>query len=278
VSDDGAPIADPIPYYDELGTDEWERLETGLHGELEFENTVAYLTEWLPDGGHVLDAGGGAGRYADWLLRRGYEVTLLDASKGQLDVAREKLPPDAGDEAVRIVRGSIDALPLPADRFDATLCLGGPLSHLVDGERRARAASELRHVTRPGTPVFASVMGRLHVLLVLLHRAEKLDVLPELARTGDYDRDLLDRHDLESAFVSTHFFRRDELQALLADAGFEVVRTAGLEGIAGLAAESGALDGLDRAERAAVTETVDRLREDESVVDLSPHLLAVCRA
>ncbi|SFS12233.1 Methyltransferase domain-containing protein [Halomicrobium zhouii] len=73
-------VQDPEAFYDEYGHEEWERLERSLHGRLEWEGTVEYLEGHLPDGGRVLDAGGGAGRYTVWLAEQGYDVALVDVS------------------------------------------------------------------------------------------------------------------------------------------------------------------------------------------------------
>lgn len=276
MADRESRIADPITYYDEFGEGEWERLESGLAGELEFENTVAELQGALPDEGAVLDAGGGAGRYTAWLREHGYDATLLDASTEQLAVAREKI--DAAGDPIGVVRGSIHRLPFERNRFDATLCLGGPLSHLVEEQRRREAASELRRVTAPGGSVIVSVMGRLHVLLLNLQAGRRLELLADIAREGTYDADLLERHDATSEFVACHFFRAAELQSLLEWGGLSVERVVGLEGLASVPAEMGALEDVEEAERVAVKTLVEELRNDDTVADLSAHLLAVCEA
>ncbi len=58
------PISDPEDYYDENDESEWDRLTATLLGQLESSETVAQRDANLPDTGHVLDVGGGAGRYA----------------------------------------------------------------------------------------------------------------------------------------------------------------------------------------------------------------------
>ena len=48
-------------HYNRYGAREWERLEN-LHGLVEYEVTLHVLRRHLPQGGHILDAGGGPGR------------------------------------------------------------------------------------------------------------------------------------------------------------------------------------------------------------------------
>jgi SAM-dependent methyltransferase len=276
------PIDDPGDYYDAHDEAEWERLDASLVGRLEWEGTVEYLGRYLPPGGRVLDVGGGAGRYAVWLAERGYDVVLVDPSEGQRRVAREKVAErDVGDR-VTVREGDVRDLAFADDAFDATLCLGGPLSHVLDADERGAGAAELRRVTRGGGPVFVSVLGRLHLLLVQLlatdRDSKRFDLLPELAVSGDYDADLLDGRD--SKFVETHFFRAGEFEVLLTEAGLVVEELVGLEGLAsvydaGRLGESPA--DLSDEQRAHVRNLVDTLRGDRSVADLSAHLLAVCR-
>lgn len=78
--------------------------------------------------GSVLDVGGGAGHQSFPLARAGYDVTLLDASPGMLDKARERLARLPDDVQGRVTFVEADAA-AAADavggrRFDAVLCHG----------------------------------------------------------------------------------------------------------------------------------------------------------
>lgn len=272
-------IDDPRTYYDKHDEEEWERLEGSLCGHLEWEGTIDVLQNHLPENGSVLDAGGGAGRYTVWLAEQGYDVTLVDPSEGQRTVAREKVSDRGLEDTVTIQEGDIRDLGFNTGRFDATLCLGGPLSHVLDSDERAYAVQELKRVTAPNGLVFISVMGLLHLLTILLIAPERLDLLPELAESGDYDADLLG--DRESGFVETHFFRATEFKSLLDGPDLEVNSLIGLEGLAsiysaGRLQETGA--DLSDEEARRIRQLVDQQRGDQTVADMSAHMLAVCRA
>jgi SAM-dependent methyltransferase len=79
------------------------------------------LDPLLPRRGRALDAGGGAGRHALWLARRGLEVTLADVS----DVALERAAQAARQAglALATVRVDLETEPLPAGPWDLVLCL-----------------------------------------------------------------------------------------------------------------------------------------------------------
>jgi SAM-dependent methyltransferase len=280
TADRSYPEIDPATYYDSLAEDEWERLEASPKAELEFENTIDYLSTYLPDEGHVLDAGGAAGRYAIWLAERGYDVTLTDVSETQLDVAREKIDEHGVADRVRVEYGDLRNLPFADGTFDAVCALGGPLSHVIDPGERERAVQELRRVAVRGAPAFVSVMGLIAIVERLLQVAPTFEQgvrqLPGLLESGTYAADLLDDADVDDpAFVETHFFRADELRSLLSSNGFRVEAMAGLEGLA-----SNFEDSLEDAseDSLATIRSVLRdpdFREDPTVVDASNHLLAV---
>ncbi len=270
-------MTDPTAFYDDYGEREWHRLAEGVDGHLEWAHTVAELDAALPDGGHVLDVGGGAGRYAAWLADSGHRVTLVDPSGGQLAVARERLADRGVADRVTLVRGAVERLPIDADAADATLCLGGPLSHVLDAADRERAVRHLARVTRSGGPVCVSVLGLLGFVQLKLLTGHNVRALPDLLASGDYDADLLARHDLESEFTAAHLFRRAELVDLLAAGGVTVDRVTGLEGPASPLHDDRLRDAVDLSDerRAALVETVDRLRADPAVADHSVHMLAV---
>jgi SAM-dependent methyltransferase len=296
--------ADVRAFYDALGSGEWERLDRDAYHRLEWAGTVEYLRRHLPaapdgesgpdaddgsgsDRPHVLDVGGGAGRYAVWLAERGYDVTLADPSREQSRIARGTVAERGLDDRVGVARGDVRDLPVGADAFDATLCLGGPLSHVLDADERERAVSELSRVTRPGSPVLVSVLGRLAMVQATVQAAGSdhdaaapVTHLPEFVRTGDYDRDLLERAGVDPgpAPFTAHCFRVAELEGLLEAGGLTVETVAGLEGIASARRVADAdLEDVDADAREAVRETIGLLREDRTVADLSTHVLAVAR-
>ena len=109
-------------YYDEQVQREWERME---RHRTEFAVTMRALVEYLPPApARVLDCGGGPGRYAIELARRGYEVTLFDLSAGNLRMAQGKAE-EAGVALAGCEQGTAtDLSRFPDDAFDAVLLMG----------------------------------------------------------------------------------------------------------------------------------------------------------
>jgi S-adenosylmethionine-dependent methyltransferase len=105
------------------------------------------LTEHLPGPpARIVDVGGGAGQQAIPLLRKGYDVTILDPSPEMLAEARQRLA--SGDEdvrrRVRLVEGTGERgrEVLEGETFDAVLC-HGVLMYLKDARPMIGALATL---------------------------------------------------------------------------------------------------------------------------------------
>jgi SAM-dependent methyltransferase len=215
-------------FYAELPHMEWKRLVKDAYHRLEFVTTLNFLKKHLPEKGLILDAGGGPGRYTIEMASQGYEVVLFDLTRQNLDFAERQIKKAGVQSNVRgIIEGSIvDLSGFSDNSFDGILCLGGPLSHVLDAEERDRAISELVRVAKPGAPIFVSVMGRLSVLVIELIQAPFEIDLPHfqpMRDTGDYFGG--------SGFTCCHFFLPEELREIFNDKGVEILEMAGLEGI-----------------------------------------------
>ena len=127
---------------------EWERLRSTPIARIEYlitRHTLArYLLDRLSPGeGPILDAGCGPGRYAIDLARQGYRVMPCDLLCEMLRLGRAKVrEAGVGDRVGTPVAGDLAALPYAGESFAAVLCLGGPLSHLLQEEPRLRAVAE----------------------------------------------------------------------------------------------------------------------------------------
>ena len=149
---------------------EWRRLQRDSYCKIEFIVTMYFLEKYLPRHGWVLDAGGGPGRYTIELAKRGYDVVLLDLVPEMLKLAKRKIR-EAGvlEKVKRFVQDSVEDMSMFADEtFDAVLCLGAPLCHLLKTEQREKAAAELVRIAKRGAPIFVSVISRIGLLRSIL--------------------------------------------------------------------------------------------------------------
>jgi SAM-dependent methyltransferase len=259
-------------YYTACVRDEWRRLVQDAYHRLEFETTLHYLEKYLPDRGRILDAGGGPGRYSVELAKRGYEVVLLDITPANLEYARRKIKRAGVQDKVReVVEGSIVDLSRFADNaFDAVVCLGGPLSHVLDQGKRERAIQELIRVDKPGAPLFVSVMSRLSILVIELalfpHELEERFFRP-MRDGGDYAG--------KFGFTACHFFLPEELEEAFHSQGVVISEMVGLEGLSSHHAKAvNELAGRKKRWRVWM-ETHYRTCTHPAVVGISEHMLLV---
>jgi len=253
---------------------EWRRLVRDAYHRLEYETTLHFLEQYLPPNGLILDAGGGPGRYTRELARRGYQVVLFDMTPANLEFARRQLRRARLPKgAVSLEEGSIVDLSQFADgTFDAVICLGGPVSHILDAEQRDRALTELIRVARPGAPVFVSVMGRLSLLIIELTLFQGEIEMPHFTQirdTGNYEG--------ESGFTACHFFMPEEFRDAFHGKGVTILEMAGLEGIS--SHHQRQLNQLAKNGRRweKWLDTHFRTCTHPSVVGISEHMLIVAR-
>jgi len=208
---------------------EWRRLKQNPYHQIEFFVTMHFITKYLPEKGLILDAGGGPGRYTIELAKRGYDVTLLDLAPEMLKMAERKIKRAGVKKRVKqIVEGSIEDLSMFSDEtFDAVLCLGAPLCHILNPQRREKAVKELLRVAKKDAPIFASVISRLGLLKTLLIEFQhEIHYAKHYLEVGDYVPGVHGE-----GFTAAHWFQPEELRHLFETQGVKVLETAGLEGL-----------------------------------------------
>jgi SAM-dependent methyltransferase len=261
-------------FYTENLRSEWRRLVKDAYHRLEFNTTLHFLDKYLPAHGSVLDAGGGPGRYTLELAKKGYDVSLVDATQANLEFAKRMVRRHGVQTRVKqIIPGSIvDLSQFPEDSFDGILCSGGPLSHILDARDRTQAISELRRVAKPGAPIIVSVMSRLSVLIVILIESQLEIGLPhfeQVLETGDY----LGGH----GFTACHFFLPEEFRQAFTRPDLEILEMAGVQGIS--SHHNRQLNQLAKDEKRYKIwlETHLQTCTHPAVVGMSEHMLMVCK-
>jgi len=259
-------------YYNSYGRREWDRLTASAYNQVEYAITMHYLEKYLPREGLVLDAGGGPGRYAIELAGRGYDVVLFDLSPVQLAIAKAevaRLPSEVAERIIAFVEGDITDLGgFPTGNFDALVCLGGTLSHVVDLAARERATSEMARVCRDRASVFVSVFSFHGVLRkVLTEFPGDMRKLPEFMGS---------RLNPEgTGFTECYFYTAEEAVDLLARKGIEIVEFAGVQGLSAQLKEATERCRLDPASWEIWKDVLVRTCNHPSIVGMSDQLLLV---
>ena len=261
-------------YYTGQVRKEWRRLVRDAYYRVELETTLHFLEKYLPKKGKILDAGGGPGRYTLELAKRGYDVVLLDMTPANLEFARRQIRrAKLQDRVKEVVEGSIvDLSRFEEGHFDAVICLGGPLSHVIDDAKRDRAISELIRVTKKGGPLFVSVMSRLSLLAIELTMFQYEIEMPhfiQIRDTGSYEGGY--------GFTCCHFFLPEELREAFSGKGVTIVEMVGLEGIGSLHRRHVNQLAKDEKRWKIWLETHYQTCTHPAVVGMSEHMLIVSR-
>jgi SAM-dependent methyltransferase len=188
-----------VPLYDDL-SDDYDR----------FVNWPARLAAELPfvqarlaerDARRVLDVAAGTGQHAVALARAGYDLVAADLSAGMVEQARRNAAA-SGIELHLAVAGFGELAQLIPGPFDALLCLGNSLPHLLDEAALAAALADMAAVLRPG--------GLLLLQLRNFHRvlAERERFMsPEAQREGDREWLFFRFYDFEDPRLQFHVLR-----------------------------------------------------------------------
>lgn len=134
-----------VPLYDTLASD-YDRFvnwEGRLAHELPFFDRLFAGRDQLD----VVDAACGTGRHAIELARRGHHVVGTDLSKAMVERARRNAAAASADVAfANVGLGSLATL---GKLFDAALCLGNSLPHLLTSSALDKGLADFAAVLRP---------------------------------------------------------------------------------------------------------------------------------
>jgi len=96
----------------------------------------------------ILDLACGTGHHSTFFAKSGYEVTGVDLSEKMLQIARKNAK---GVSGVRFVKaGFLDIYPKLKDRFDAVICLGNSLPHLLSQKDLKKTLLNIYNLLNPG--------------------------------------------------------------------------------------------------------------------------------
>jgi len=254
---------------------EWRRLRQDPYHQIEFIVTIHFLEKYLPKHGLVLDAGGGSGRYTIELAKRGYDIVLLDLAPEMLKLAKKKIRRAGVLRKVKeFVQGSVEDLSMfPKEKFDAVLCLGAPLCHLLNVKQREKAAKELVRVVKRDAPIFVSVISRIGLLRsILVEFPHEMQYAKHHWEVGDYIPGMQGE-----GFTAAHWFMPEELCELFEKQGVEILDLAGLEGLSSHHRKETNRLYKDKEKWKMWVEILLKTCTHPSVVGSSEHFLLMCR-
>lgn len=183
--------------------------------------TWKYLEPYVPTSPNsfVLDAGGGTGRWAIPMAKKGCKVILLDISEKMLNIARQRIAAEGLVGRIEIQKSDMRRLDYPDDTFD--LVLSDHTLFLFD--QPGQMVSELVRVLRRGAPIILSAQNRL--VQTLAHLPDDPTANPEILQKA---YKVLHRQEYsmlsQDPPIKIHTLTPDEFRYLLERNGLSVKR------------------------------------------------------
>ncbi len=135
---------------------------------LESRAVLGYVDDVLPSQGSVLDMPAGCGRFTEPLVRRGFDVTAVDAKQDRLDDLAAHI---GGDVEVLCLRG--ENLPFEDDHFDLSICVR-LFQHIRARDQRVAILRQLARVARSGIVATVYMESPLHRFIHALRKHKRL--------------------------------------------------------------------------------------------------------
>jgi len=161
--------------------------------EIDTARDLEIVKKYLPEKGIILDAGGGIGRIAIPLAKKGFKVFLLDISQTALNFAKKEAEKEGVDKWINFVKGDVCNLDFPDNHFDLVLALRDVINYSLDPKK---AIGELIRVLKEGCYLIASVTNK----VFWLTKVERWNYNLEKMKNIIYTEKMLTERDLRKLF------------------------------------------------------------------------------
>jgi ubiquinone/menaquinone biosynthesis C-methylase UbiE len=206
--------------YETIADEYDERIPgNGVVDEIFTDSEINFVLSKVRPGDELLDMGCGTGRFTIPLAERVKSVSGLDLSAAMLATARKKLA-DRGLSA-DLREGDMAALPFPDASFDVVVSMLAMMH--IPREDRQQVFHEVARVLKPGGRLVIGVKNSVFERMFKGDRFAAIDIT-------DVDSEELiftKVHGDETMVASWHSFSPDELTALSAVAGLQLVHLVG---------------------------------------------------
>jgi SAM-dependent methyltransferase len=263
-------VSDIAAFYNSDPEIERSRL---VRHQLEHDLTWRYLDEYLPAHGSILEIGAATGGYTLELARRGYAVTAVDLSTGNLEACKRSLVEAGLRDQVRLVLADARDLGEVTEREFAAVLLMGPLYHLVEEADRKTALKEVADRLRDGGVLFSAFISRFGIMGDLMKN------LTDWIENQAQVRSLVEHghrpEDAPRGGFRGYFAKVSEIAPLHEALGFETLALAGVE--PGISADDESYNRLEGEQRRLWLDLLYEISRERSLLGASRHLLYIGR-
>lgn len=217
-------------------------------------------------GGHILDAGGGTGRWARRFAQHGFTVDVMDLSDSMLIEGKKLVEQASLAKRITFHHGDICAIPFNDEKYDVIICQGNPINYCNDYKK---AVHELARVAKKGAPIIISSHNKLAMIQYFCFFMGKITI--------DQARQLSDTSEVTIDYP-IHALTPDELRDVCRKNGLEILSLVGKQNLSGVVQTQSYLDILVDEEGFHKTVQLEKMYwEDPSIMGMASHIQIACR-
>jgi ubiquinone/menaquinone biosynthesis C-methylase UbiE len=209
----GSQEAKVIEYYRKIAESYDEEYAGAFWKQIYDKITWHYIEPYLPEDGVVLDAGGGTGKWAIPIAKKGLKVVIYDISEDMLKIAIKKVEMEGLRERITVKVGDICKIDFPNESFNFVLAEGDPISYCSNPDK---AVSEFHRVLKPKGFAVAGVDNTYTAIRgAIIHYQDMASALKVLEEKRYYS---------EQCGFHWWTFTPEDLKQLFKRHGFDVVK------------------------------------------------------
>ncbi|MBT2640455.1 class I SAM-dependent methyltransferase [Bacillus sp. ISL-39] len=255
-----------IEYWYDHEFNEWERLN---RHKIEFDVTKRYLDDFIKEKNlEIFDIGGGPGRYSIYLAEKGHQVTLLDLSEKNIEIAKQKSF-ERGITLEGYIHGNALELEGFENQYDVILLMG-PLYHLLKEPERRKAVDGALKLLKPNgimIATFISSYAPVQDHIMNLYPIESVQGILGYLQNGENKGG--------KGFTTAYFIKPNGAREFMDSCGLKELTFAGIENILGYKEKE--ITSLEESEYRKWIEIGYRLSTDENLFCTSQHFLYIGR-
>ncbi len=253
---------------------EEDRLSTGL-GTLEFTRNKELIEKFLPPAkAVVIDVGGGTGKYAEWLSKKGHDVSLVEPISKHIKEAKKRA--ESLENSFKVLLGEAQNLDFQ-DNFADLVILHGPLYHLQEKSDRKKAIVEAKRVLKPDGVLLGFAINYTASLLVGLlqghiHDDDFFKMCKQELNNGIHQPP----ESLPGLFTRAYYHKPEELKEEVLAAGLEYINTFAIEGVAWLDKDY-FVNISDDKKKERLYGLIRMTETDSNLLSISPHMMIAAK-
>jgi len=246
------------------------RLEKGM-GVFEFERIKSLIEKYLStSSSKIIDVGGGTGKYAEWLAKKGHDVHLVEPVAKHLQLAENRAKKLKNKFFVHL--GESRKLDFPNNYADLIL-LHGPLYHLQRKEDRESTIIEARRVLKNGGIILGFAINCTASTLVgllngLIHKRSFFEMCKNELTSGIHNPP----DDFPWLLTEAYYHKPEQLKEEFLQQDLTYLNTYAVEGMAWLDKDFFA-NMRNEKKRKTLIELLQVTENDSYILPFSPHMM-----